>query len=60
MLDGWKTYIIGIIFILYGIFGFIIDLYEGNDPKIDVYLEYILIGLGFFGIRIAIKNLPTK
>lgn len=55
----YKTYIVGIIFILFGITGVAVDLIEGRTPKFEVYFEYILMGFACFGIRLAIKKIPA-
>ena len=42
--------------ILYGIFGLIIDIYEGRAPAFETHSKYILIGAGLLGLRDAIKK----
>jgi len=52
----YKTYIIGAVMILYGVSGLILDIYEGRSPNFELYTQYILIGAGMLGLRLAIKE----
>jgi hypothetical protein len=52
----YKTYIIGICMILYGVSGLILDIYEGRSPNVELYLHYIFMGAGMLGLRLAIKE----
>ena len=52
----YKTYIIGVVMILFGVSGLCIDIIEGRAPNFEMYSKYILIGAGFLGLRQAIKK----
>ena len=52
----YKTYIVGICMILYGASGIIVDIHEGRSPNVEVALNYILMGAGMLGLRLAIKK----
>ena len=51
----YKTYIVGMIMIIFGFSGIIIDVYEGRSPNFGAYFEYILIGAGMLGLRLSIR-----
>lgn len=52
----YKTYIVGAIMILFGVSGLILDIYEGRSPNVELYLNYIFMGAGMLGLRLAIKK----
>lgn len=56
MLNGYKTYVIGAILILFGISGLGVDLIDGNTPQFEIYGQRILEGFGLMFLRMGIKK----
>jgi len=52
MLSGYKTYIVGVCFIVYGVAGFFAGIHES-----DVLINRVLEGLAFMGLRAGISKI---
>jgi hypothetical protein len=56
MLEGYKTYIGGIGFILMGVGGILAQIYEGKPVDLEKGLGLIITGWSIIGIRSGIKK----
>lgn len=51
MLSGWKTYIVGICSVLYGLTGFILGKHD-----YDTMIQLVILGLGMMGLRAGVSK----
>ena len=57
MLNGYKTYFVGGVLIIFGISGLGVDLIDGKIPQFEIYGQRILEGLGLIFLRMGIKKI---